>query len=322
MPGYWPCDGKSEAKFEENAVRTSKSAPSKILRNALLYRMWENAEMCCEQWQPLRFLLQDCKEVPVCGSCQQSSRRVVSFSCLLLSVVMVCHEVLDGERCQSLLWNLCFTDLEMFGANHERMVGLGGAVAWRPQGKFMRNFRSSEDSGGNSEIWMYLVLQESVLLRLSELFLRKRGTLVCGRMCFGFECSHSFQCMFGTCLGLKGGMKALCLNVWTLQILLDPYRIWKWNMMKYQKRSEQVHHDSYQETLATGLDSLQILRKLQNVGAYLRFSPWHESEHWPRHNVSDWIGFRWPWLVNARQRIPSSKLNTDCWRHQHWHTFR
>lgn len=36
-----------------------------------------------------------------------------------------------------------------------------------------------------------------------------------------------FSGLFGTCLGLKGGMKALCLNVWTLQILLDPYRIWK-----------------------------------------------------------------------------------------------
>ena len=64
---------------------------------------------------------------------------------VFLSVVMICDEVLDGERCRSLVWNLCFINLEMFGANHElRMVGLGGAVAWRPQGKFMQNSEAAK----------------------------------------------------------------------------------------------------------------------------------------------------------------------------------
>ena len=50
---------------------------------------------------------------------------------------------------------------------------------------------------------------------------------LCLEECFGLESSRLVPCMFGTCSGLKGGIKALRLNVLTLQILLDPYRIWK-----------------------------------------------------------------------------------------------
>ena len=53
--------------------------------------------VCCEQWQPLRLLLQDCKEVPVFGSCQRSSRRgFVCFSCLLLSISECSHDMWWG----------------------------------------------------------------------------------------------------------------------------------------------------------------------------------------------------------------------------------
>ena len=236
MPGSWRCDGKSEAKFEENAVRRSKDCTLGDTSKRFLYlreaeRMLKCAANSNNQWgSGCKTAKKFQSSAPVSGLPGVALYLSLSFSCLL-GVVTMCHEVLDGERCQSLVWNLCFLDLEMFDDVWSEPRVAHGRFGWRSGMKTARqihaNFRSSE---GNS----------SPHIQRFECTHFCRNLCCCGFLnfsfgseerssleeCFGLGSTRLVPCLFSICSGLKSGIKALHLNVWTLQILLDPYRIW------------------------------------------------------------------------------------------------
>ena len=176
--------GSTKPNLKRMQSEHQRIAPSEILQN--VFFTWEKRTM--------RLLLQDCKEVPIFGSCQRSSRRgFVSFSIFLLSSGCS-HDVSWGVGWRAMSVSgvkYLFLDFKMFDDVWSEPRVAHGRFGWHSGMKTARqihaNFRSSKGNSSHffashSEIWMYPFLQESVLLRLSELFLRKRGTLVFGRM--------------------------------------------------------------------------------------------------------------------------------------------
>ena len=149
MPGYWPCDGKSEAKFEcsQNIKNYTPGKTSKRFRESeRMLKCVANSDnhwgSCCKTTEKFQ------SAAPVSGLPGVALYPSLVYFWDLLSISECSHDMWWGVGWRAMSVSgvkSLFFSLEMFGANHElRMVGLGGAVAWRPQGKFMQNWEAAK----------------------------------------------------------------------------------------------------------------------------------------------------------------------------------